>query len=355
MTRGYSARLLDRDEHEAWDRFVDASRDGSPYHASAYLDVLCARGGGRYRILGVHEGEELVGGVPLYERDASTGTYVQPRLLLYYNGLVLRDYETRYPSRVTSRHLGIMEALEKKLSKLGHGGVELRCRSSRDDVRPFLDRGWSATPSYTYVVPLEDPRRLWKRVDPNLRRLVDRAREQSVQVTEDRDFESFYRLHRTVHEHKGAPLYLERSAFEPYFEDLHRKELMRLFHARLPGGRAVSSLLILASDHPVTHTVAAAADPEHYDTGASPYLRWKVFETLAEDGYEGNDLTDASLGSVARFKRQLGSDLRISLVLQAPPKALFRAERRARALYWRTRTTVGDAVRNLGRAFDDPA
>lgn len=355
MTRGYSARLLDGNEHEAWDRLVGSSRDGSPYHASAYLEVLCACGGGRYRILGVHEGEELVGGVPLYERDASTGTYVQPRLLLYYNGLVLRDYETRYPSRVTSRHLGIMEALERELSKLGYGGVELRCRSSRDDVRPFLERGWSAKPSYTYVVPLEDSERLWKRVDPNLRRLVDRAREESVQVTEDGDFESFYRLHRTVHDQKGAPLYLERSAFERYFEELHRQGLMRLFHARLPDGRAVSSLLVLASGHPVTHTVAAAADPEHYDTGASPYLRWKVFETLAEDGYEGNDLTDASLGTVARFKRQLGSELRMGLVLEAPSKAPFRAERAARALYWRTRTTVGDAVRSLGRTSDDSA
>lgn len=345
MTRGYTSDVLTEDEYEDWDRLVASSPEGSPYHSSEYLDVLCRCAGGDFRLLGVRDGQELVGGVPLYERESSTGVFVQPRLLLYYNGIVLRDYDTKYPSKITSRHLGIMEALERGLGRLDHSHVELRCRSPRADLRPFVQDGWSASPSYTYVVDLSDTDRLWDRIDQNLRRLVDRAREEKVEVTEDDDFASFFRLHRLVVEEKGAPLYLPRERFERYFTELRERGMVRLYHARLPGGRSVSTAMVLASDHPVSHTVSAAADPEHYDTGASPLLRWRSFEELSEDGYVANDLTDASLNTVSRFKRQLGSELELNLVVRATDSPLFGLERAARRHYWNLRDAVGRRVR----------
>lgn len=345
MTRGYTSDVLSEDEYQDWDRLVAASPEGSPYHSSEYLDVICRCAGGDFRILGVRDGQELVGGIPLYERESPTGTYVQPRLLLYYNGLVLRDYDTKYPSKITSRHLGIMEALERGLTRLDHSGVELRCRSPRADLRPFVERGWSASPRYTYVVDLSNTEGLWDRIDQNLRRLVERAREENVDVTEDEDFESFFRLHQLVVEKKGAPLYLPRERFERYFSELRERGMVRLYHARLEGGQSVSTAMVLASDHPVSHTVSAAADPDHYDTGASPLLRWRSFEELAGDGYEANDLTDASLNTVSRFKRQLGSELKLNLVLRGTDSPLFRLERAARDHYWSLRDAVSRRVR----------
>lgn len=164
-------------------------------------------------------------------------------------------------------------------------------------------------------------------------------------MTEDDDFDSFYRLHQTVSRTKGAPLYLPKDRYERYFRDLHERELLHLYHARLADGRAVSSQLVLTSAHPVAHTVSAASDPAHYDTGASPFLRWRVFELLSERGFEANDLTDASLNSVSRFKRQLGSDLRLNLVLRSRDSALFRVERKVRRGYWRMRGSAAEAVR----------
>lgn len=345
MTRGYAAEVLEADDYRDWDRLVEASPDGSPYHTTDYLEVLCRCAGGDFRILGVYDGQELVGGVPLYERTSRAGTFVKPRLLLYYNGLVLTDYETKYPSKVTSRHLGIMEALETGLSEREYEAVELRCRSPRVDLRPFSERSWSVEPNYTYVVSLTDTEQLWDRIDQNLRRLVGRAREEGIEVTEDDDFDSFYRLHRLVSEEKGAPLYLPRDRFERYFEELRERDLVRLYHARLDDGRSVSAALVLASDHPVTHTASAAADPEHYDTGASPLLRWRSFELLAEEGYEANDLTDASLNSVSRFKRQLGSELHLNLVLEAESSLLYRTEAAARERYWSFRDAASERLR----------
>jgi hypothetical protein len=329
---GLNARLLSEADFPEWNELVSRSREGSIYSLPDYLDTLCEAAGGSFRVLAIRRGNELVGGVALYERASPSGAYVSPRLLLYYNGIVLRPYDSRYPSQRTARHNDILEAIHEGVSRLGYGRVGLRCRSPLTDVRVLLSKGWNARPQYTYVVPLTDLEALRGRMEQNLRRLVDRCAARGVAITEDDDFESFFRLHSQIHERKGVRLYLPEPAFRQYFERLRTKGFARLYHARLPSGTAVSSQLVLLGPHPVSHTVSAASDAAHLKLGATAFLRWNVFERLARAGVTANDLTDAALNPVTHFKAQLGGDLQMCLFLEAPESAAFRRERRNQEL-----------------------
>ncbi len=337
MTLAPAARILSETEFPEWNRLIARSAEGSVYSMPEYLDALCEAAGGTFRILAARGGDELLGGVGLYERADSSGTYVSPRLLLYYNGIVLRAYDTRYPSQRTARQNETLDALCTGLAGLGHSRVALRCRSPLTDVRVLLAKGWTARPQYSYVVPLSDLDQLWARTEQNLRRLVDRCGAQGLTITEDDDFDAFFRLHAQVHERKGARLYLPEAAFRRFFERLRSQSLARLFHARLPGGESISTQLVLLGPHPVTHTASAAADAEHRKLGATAFLRWNVFRRLAELGFAANDLTDAELGPVTHFKAQLGGDLHMGLLLEGPESARVRLAR------------TGLSVRNLLR------
>ena len=66
---------------------------------------------------------------------------------------------------------------------------------------------------------------------------------------------------------------------------------------------------MLTGPHPVAHTVCAGADEDYLRLGASGFLRWHGALALARDGYRANDLTDAGLNPVTRFKSQLGGEL----------------------------------------------
>jgi hypothetical protein len=348
---GLTARPLSETEFPEWNDLVARSPEGSTYSLPQYLDVLCAAAGGSFRILAVRKGDELLGGVALYERTSRPGAYVSPRLLLYYNGIVLRSYASRYPSQRTARHNEILEALHVGLSRLGYGRLALRCRSPLTDVRVLLSKGWSASPQYTYVVPLTDLAALHGRVEQNLRRLVDRCAARDLKVTEDDDFESFFRLHTQIHERKRVHLYLPESAFRRYFERLRSQGLAKLYHARLPDGTAISSQLVLLGPHPVSHTVSAAADAAQLKLGATAFLRWRVFERLAEAGFTANDLTDAALNPVTHFKAQLGGDLQMCLLLEAPESAAFLRQRRKEQWATLFRRTTQRAARRLRRAL----
>ena len=84
--------------------------------------------------------------------------------------------------------------------------------------------------------------------------------------------------------------------------------MARLGHAVFDG-KVIASQLMLTGTHPVAHTVCAGADEDYLRLGASGFLRWHGALALARDGYRANDLTDAGLNPVTRFKSQLGGEL----------------------------------------------
>jgi hypothetical protein len=318
--------LLAAEELDDWTAFVGASPSGSAYSLPAYLDALGAAVGGRPRIVVARRGASIVGGIAVLEWTVPLGRVVAPRLLVYYNGFVLREYDTRYPSQRAARQNEVVAALAEYLVGQRYGRLEIRSRSPLDDVRPLLSSGWTASPSYTYVVPIADLDLLWSRTDQNLRRLVERARGVGMTLVVDRDFDAFYDLHAATGERKDAPVYLPREAFRRFYETLAALGLCTLYHARDADGTVVASQLVLLG-HPVTHTVSAGADPARQSSGSNPFLRWSVFQDLAARGYEANDLTDASLGPVARFKSQLGGDLAVSFVARRPSRFTHSAQR----------------------------
>ena len=315
--------FLGEAEYAEWNQLVSTAPTGSIYSRPEYLDALCTAAGGRFRILAVRQGDLLFGGVALYENDASFGTYVSPRLLLYYNGPVLRQHDLKYPSEQTARHLKTLTSLEAALGEAGYGSVVLRPRSPLADVRPFLARGWTANIGYSYVVSITDLEQTRSRIEQNLRRLIDRCARNDVEFAEDDDFESFFRLHTLTMERVDFRVYLPKAAFQKYYETLARQGLAKLFHARYSGAPAIASQLVLLG-HPVTHTVSAGADPEHMKTGVTAFLRWTSFERLRELGHTANDLTDASLNPVTHFKSQLGGSLEQWTELRSPASSRFK-------------------------------
>jgi hypothetical protein len=319
-----STEILPESDYGEWTRLLAESPDGTVYGLPRYLEILCQALGGRFSVLVARRGGEVAAGVALYECASRWGTMVAHRPLLYYNGVVARRYETRYSSEQTGRQLKVLSALVQVLNARGYARLTLHSPRSFSDVRPFLAAGWTATPQYTYVVSIRDLELAWSRVEQNLRRLVKRCEREGLLAVEDGDFESFYRLHSGTMDRKERQRYLSEAAFRRYVETLRAEGLARLYHARLPNGRAVATQLVLLGSGPVSHTAAAAADSEGLRSGASAFLRWRVFEALSALGYAANDLTDAALNPVTRFKSQLGGELHQSLALDGPRSRLYR-------------------------------
>jgi len=324
-------------EYGEWSQLVALSEQGSVYALPAYLEALCRATNARFRIVAAFLDDQLVGGVPLFERRSRAGTYVANRLLLYYNGIVLRLPPKKWQSDRATLNTLVLDALATDLEQRGYAHLQLHSRSTLDDVRPFLQRGWAASLSYTYVVSCADPAAQWERVDPNLKRLISRCERDGVSYREDDDLSALFRLHLQTHQRKGAPLYLSEPAFLRFYEDLQKAGLARLGHAVLDG-QVIASQLMLTGPHPVGHIVCAGADEQHLRLGANGFLRWQSLLARARDGFLAIDLTNATLNPVTRFKAQLGGQLTSTWSLERTPSTLFRLETAVQQ--WRARRVL---------------
>ncbi|MGH7585905.1 MAG: GNAT family N-acetyltransferase [Gemmatimonadales bacterium] len=340
MATPTEARVLTEAEYPAWSALAATSPDGSPYSLPDYLDALCGAAGGSFAVLGAFRADVLVGGVALYLRHGTGGRWAGPRLLLYYQSPVLQRAESKYPSVRTSRDLETLGALGDAISALGLDAATLKFRHTIADVRPFLERGWSVRPSYSYVVPLDNLAAQRGLVEQNLRRLVDRCERDGLTVAEDDDFASFHALHVRTLDRKDAHPYLPPGPFRRYWEGIRRAGLGRLYHARLADGRAIASQLVVAGRHPLAHTVSAASDPDFLRMGANAFLRWKAFEALHAAGYAANDLTDAALNPVTHFKAQFGGELVLCHVADQPSSRRWRAARARERMVARLRSAA---------------
>lgn len=330
MHSEYAVRSLREDEYDRWTQFVAKCPSGSLFALPVYLDILCQATGGRFEVTGVFRGNELVGGVALYFERTPLGLVVSPRALLSYNGPVIRDFADSKPAARISRQAAILLALRNYLNHMPCAELILAARHPISDIRPFVGGGWLVSPSYTYLVEIEDLPAAWARIDQNQRRLIDRAESLGLGCTEDDDYDSFFRLHFAVHARKQSLLYLPEAAYKQFLARLKVSDLCRLYHARLPDGQAVATQLVLTGPHRVSHTVCAGSDVNHLATGANPFLRWRSFTALAGLGYHINDLTGAPYPhELGRFKSQLGGTLVTNWRISRTPTTAFRLRRRA--------------------------
>lgn len=338
--------MLTEEHYDAWDDFVlSQERTGSIYATARYLDILCRAAGGSFSVVAVHDGDSFVTGFGLYRRRVEVRDVISTRMLLYYNGVVLRDSLLALEGS-QSRRLEALDALHGFLERQPVDAIILHCRHGYQDFRPFLEeRGWHVEPTYTIVVPTTDSSQLWSKFDKNARRLVRRAENLGCTIEPDNDFDPFYHAHEEVHRRKGAPLYLPKEAFRRFVDELIAARLGVIFTARLADGSPAASQLVLLGKHPCSHTACACSYAAHLETGATYLLRWRAFVELEARGYAMNDLTNASRGSVTKFKEQFGGTLKMNMELRWRPQKSNSASRPNMSLYRTIRTRVGRLVR----------
>ena len=318
MSRQFEVRTLHQSDYGNWDRVVGESLGGSPYAMSGYLAALCQVTGSQHRLVAVFDEERIVGGVGLYIRKKRTQLFVRGRYLLYYNGPFVRRIDGASPATQEEHNLKVLAALERELRRSDYDPIEIKPRSTLADCRPFLEAGWRARPCYSYEVDIRDSDRCLASMHRNVRRQIRQAERADVNVYRSDAIEKFWTMHEHTCRRKSFPTYLSRSGMIDWFSTLSRKNLIRLYLAGNSNRDPYAGVLVLACNHPVTHTVCAASHDGNLPPGTNAWLRWNVFLDLSNEGYTGNDLTDAHEPSVARFKRQLGARLVLSHQLNRP-------------------------------------
>ena len=333
MSRFAVIEITDRD-YGSWDEFVKSAAGGTIYHTTAYHLALAEAAEAEVSFVAVTDGGRIAGGAPLLISRSRAGSSVTNRLFLHYNGIMLDrrfslEHDGAGASAGANASIELISALAQAVSARGLDSVTLHQSGIGFDLRPFHAAGWRSSPTYTYVVGLdpaggEDVTALLKSADKNIRRLVRKAAENGVRLTEDLETAELHRLHSLTAERKGSPVYLPADRFDRLIRRLHAAGVCRVFQARLSDGTIAAAQVVMFGPGGDSHAVCAAADPRYNSLGVNPFLRFGVFGKMQASGALYNDLTNASLDSVGRFKAELGARLKMNCVLNSPTSMRFK-------------------------------
>jgi hypothetical protein len=222
----------------------------------------------------------------------------------------------------------VVNAILNELENGRYAAAEISSTYPFDDYRPFLARGWRLWPRYTYVVPIADMKKQWESAEQNIRRLISRCEREGMLLELSDDPELFYTMNKNTYLRKGVNPYVDQDTFVKLYRSLKECDACQIYFAVTPEGQRAAAQIVLFSKHPLTHTWMAGSDPQFLQSGASAFLRWKVFEDLSRRGYQYNDLTDAMNESVAKFKSQFGGKLEPSFVIHKDISPRLRRENR---------------------------
>src|SRR5450756_1916947 len=138
-------RELKQQEWDGWDQWLALQPWGSPFSASWWLDANCRAFGGHPLLLGVLDGEQLVGGVSL--RIMDTGPLHVVRSSMLYNPIVVGAGSAQSRQKVLGT---LLEDMARRRLVV----PPLTCTTDMIDLRQAVWHHWNLTASWTVVTAL---------------------------------------------------------------------------------------------------------------------------------------------------------------------------------------------------------
>jgi Acetyltransferase (GNAT) domain len=273
---------LRNEEMDRWDRFVASSPQGTVFSESIWLQML----GYPFRILACYKGQDLVGGMAVFEDSQRPRATMGLPPFTPFQGILFRDAVGMKPvtreSSEKKTSFALIQALHERYDR-----ITVPLHYTYGDIRPFYwdtygqSNEYSAVVRYTYVVDLRDPERAWTNMDDNTRFEVRKAEKHGSTVEESDDFAAFQGMHRRTFERQGADHEIEGRLLGRVYEALKSAGRCQLFLARNQEGFQTSGVLALW-DRKRAYYMFGASEPEHRNDGSASLTLWKVFQCMGQ-------------------------------------------------------------------------
>jgi len=296
-------------DKQSWNKLWKEAIGGRVYSSTIWLEAVSDAYGLELKILGVFNGAELVGGLPLFIKKKQI--IIPP--FTPYNSVILKLSETKYPYKKIYRIHSIMLNLIEYLEKQGkYSQITFIHTPDIRDIRPFIWKGWRVSPLYTYVLSISNVDDLKKKISHNARKNLKRCKKEKIYIEESEKFDILFNLLKLTFSRRKRLAPLNYKKLRKIYETLSKRRNAKLFIAFTKEGVPISARIItLDDDFPIAHDWVAGSDPKYFSTGGTTCLLWYIIEWLSSRGFKFLDLNGANIPSIAKFKSNFGGNLEV--------------------------------------------
>lgn len=298
--RRLEVRELDRAEFGAWDALIADSAQGTIFHTSDWLVENALLLDQTLILLGCYDGDELIGGCPLYLsrpyrllQVASSKAVSTP-----YGGVVISDIgDAKQRAKEMHTHR-IITALLEHISRQGLDYVDMVNAPGLEDIRAFTQQGWSPMVYYTYVLPTHND--LLKTASKDVRQNIRKALRLGLSSVRRFDPETFWELLGRTFAKQGKEPPITEEHLRGVLDLTREKGIGEMRVAKMPSGEIAAAEVTLW-DAKMAHSLFAAAAPEHLSTGAATLLCYENVNSLKERSHRMLNLMAGNIPHLSGF------------------------------------------------------
>jgi len=334
-------RVAGSQDLEEWDAVVDSSEMGTVFHRLNFLKLISRHTKSDLWLLMGFKGREIVGLFPVFHKRwpfVSALLSAPPQVAVPYLGMVM----VFGSSKQDKRERDLNDFLEGCLSLLDEGlnvnYINFSSPPGFHDIRNFLWKGYSAEPSFDYVIDTTDIDAVWAGFSKGLRKNIRRGASSGLVFSKSEpEARSLYYLLMQRYEAQGIRFTLKQA----YLEDLVETLADQIEYFMVQVGPTVMSELLCLRDRNAlllwlggySSQVEGSGDRTIYP---NEYLHWKVIEYAGEENIESVQIIGANTPQLCTFKSKFGPRLLLSFRVKKVGILASAAER----LYslWKFRT-----------------
>ena len=301
-------RELKQTEWDRWDDWLALQPWGSPFSAAWWLDANCRAFGGRPLLLGVLDGEQLVGGVALRITDVGRAHVV--RSLMLYNPIMIAVESAQGRQKV-------LGALLEDIASRRIVVPPLTCTTDMVDLRQAVWHHWNLTVGWTVVQALKT----WvleKDVSPaELRQMRKAQRAEVTAGVEPLDANALYDLVQVSMSRQRQPIGASRAQLSTLVEAAGSHGIQIV--ARDVDGVPLSACFVMAHGTRAAYCIWIGTSAIGLTKGATVAMYVSTLKELQARGYEYLDWCGGSLPGLSDFKLKFGGTLTTRLAISREP------------------------------------
>jgi hypothetical protein len=321
-----SVKLIE--DQALWDRFVEASPDGTVFHRWELLHIVERHSGYRLLPYGVYRGNELMTLFPLFHRKDPFFSSVfapPPQTCVPYLGPLMSGPSSRAkPStRESYLHTAVRE-VDAEIRKLAPNYVYLQLPPGHYDIRPYKWQDYREVTNFTYLIDISRPQeQILASFDQNARRFIRDAGGLGLEVRRSFDTGTFCDVMRKRYAEMGLTF--------PLLSPGYLKDLLEAFPAEIQmyflcrGDEIVSLIVVSLCQGRMIYWIGNARTGSNIN--GNEYLIWELIKKAKEEGCTGFEIQGAGDQRLWKFKSKFNPQLEVCY-------ALCQKDRRGHVAEW---------------------
>lgn len=318
---GYSLDIVE--DHDAWDNFVQASKQGTVFNSSLFLQALDEP----IQKWGCYKGAELKGAICTAEVPTSEDgalAMVRPSLLIYNSFMLQAADPQQAKANQFAEEFRTISALTNAMTEK-YSVMEFQTHYSLQDLRPLLWHNYgtdqkkiSCTPRFTSTIRFAETypenaelhsNLLYLQCSKSRRQEIRYAISKHVNIEKSYDIELFQDLYRMTFERQGiATDEVQLEQIKKVCFALHEHDQLSMYIASDDEGN-VGSIAIFAHDDDSAYYLYGANSPVAKKAHTGSYVIFYACDDLLKRGLIEIDLEGVNSPARGHFKLSFGGQL----------------------------------------------